>query len=367
MLPRRYSPLGRLNAVCPYYTMFPLEFPFFALRDASPRSCVLDPFCGRGTTLYAARLRGIPSVGVDSNPVATAIASAKLVSITPDEILALCKEILRRPPSIDLPDGDFWTRCFHPDTLVEICILRAFLLHCKSTDASIALRALLLGLLHGPRTKGEPSYLSNQMPRTYATKPDPAVEFWEKRGLRPRRVDTFRLVYRRAQYVFEQLPPFRPGRVVQGDIRTVRIDQRRKFTDVVTSPPYLGMRCYRADQWLRNWFLGGDEYVEYDESGQLGSATRESFVAQLARIWDRVAEMCSIGARLVVRFGALPSQAEDPGALVKESIARATAPWRVVTTRRVPPQPKSKRQANQFGKNLKTALREVDIYAILSM
>src|SRR5258708_15575284 len=108
MLPKRYSPLGCLNAVCPYYTMFPLEFPFWALRNASQGSYVLDPFCGRGTTIYAARLRGIPATGVDSNPVATAIASSKLVSASPHEIVSLCAEIFRRPPnSIDLPDGDF--------------------------------------------------------------------------------------------------------------------------------------------------------------------------------------------------------------------------------------------------------------------
>jgi hypothetical protein len=43
-----------LNAVCPYYTMFPLEFPLGVLtRRSRPKQWVLDPFCGRGTTLLA--------------------------------------------------------------------------------------------------------------------------------------------------------------------------------------------------------------------------------------------------------------------------------------------------------------------------
>src|SRR5215472_11817747 len=112
-LPKRYHPLGRLNAVCPYYTMFPLEFPFRALRDARPKSWVLDPFCGRGTTLYAARLRGLRSVGIDSNPVAVAIAAAKLLHVSTDNVVSLAKRILlhsRR--SIDMPDGDFWRWCY---------------------------------------------------------------------------------------------------------------------------------------------------------------------------------------------------------------------------------------------------------------
>ncbi len=41
---------------------------------------VIDPFCGRGTTNFAARLLEMPSVGVDSSPVAAALAKAKLVS-----------------------------------------------------------------------------------------------------------------------------------------------------------------------------------------------------------------------------------------------------------------------------------------------
>nr|MBP9900761.1 site-specific DNA-methyltransferase [Verrucomicrobiota bacterium] len=42
-----------------YYTMFPLEFPERVLRAAGARELVADPYCGRGTTIYAARLRGL--------------------------------------------------------------------------------------------------------------------------------------------------------------------------------------------------------------------------------------------------------------------------------------------------------------------
>ena len=32
---------------------------------------------------------------------------------------------------------------------------------------------------------------------------------------------------------------------------------------IVTSPPYYGLRTYVSDQWLRNWFLGGADRVDY--------------------------------------------------------------------------------------------------------
>src|SRR4051812_34354595 len=84
-----------LNAICPYFTMFPLEFPFGILkRGARPGEVVLDPFAGRGTTLYAARLLGMPAYGIDSNPVAVAISEAKLANTTPARIVRSARAIL---------------------------------------------------------------------------------------------------------------------------------------------------------------------------------------------------------------------------------------------------------------------------------
>ena len=71
-----------LNRICAYFTMFPLRLPHAILcRRARAGDRVLDPFCGRGTTNYAARLCGLDSVGVDSSAVAAAIAAAKVVSV----------------------------------------------------------------------------------------------------------------------------------------------------------------------------------------------------------------------------------------------------------------------------------------------
>jgi DNA modification methylase len=53
-----------------------LSFPPHLVRDylarfaLTPRHTVLDPFCGTGTVLVECKKRGIPSVGVEANPVA---------------------------------------------------------------------------------------------------------------------------------------------------------------------------------------------------------------------------------------------------------------------------------------------------------
>jgi DNA modification methylase len=49
-----YSKDFAFNAICPYYTMFPLEYPMRIIRKhKSANPVILDPFCGRGTTIYA--------------------------------------------------------------------------------------------------------------------------------------------------------------------------------------------------------------------------------------------------------------------------------------------------------------------------
>src|SRR3954467_9935143 len=97
-----------LNGICPYFTMFPLEFPLRILRRrAAPGEWVLDPFCGRGTTNYAARLLGLPSVGIDSSPVAAALAAAKLPNAGPAEIEAAAAQVLDEVPEPqEVPSGE---------------------------------------------------------------------------------------------------------------------------------------------------------------------------------------------------------------------------------------------------------------------
>jgi site-specific DNA-methyltransferase (cytosine-N4-specific) len=61
----------------PYPARFIPEIPGQALDLLEVDGPVLDPFCGSGTTLAEARHRGLPSVGVDLNPVACLISRVR--------------------------------------------------------------------------------------------------------------------------------------------------------------------------------------------------------------------------------------------------------------------------------------------------
>lgn len=358
--------MANVHTVCPYFTMFPLDFPLGLLgRAGRPSQWVLDPFCGRGTTSFAARLLGLGSFGIDANPVAAAVASAKVPRVSPDGVLAAAARIIGERGHVRVPVGPFWRLAFNRDVLGDLCRLRQSLLRRCSTPERIALRAIILGALHGPRTKGLPSYFSNQAPRTYAPKPEYAVRFWRRRSLTPPRVDALDLLRRRVQLYFTNQPAPGRGEVILGDSRDSRaFRSQRRFDWVITSPPYYGMRTYGPDQWLRMWFLGGPPRVCYDAPPMAVRHTGpETFAGDLRAVWTNCGDVCRPGARLVVRFGAIRDRAVSPLDILRRSLQ--DTPWRTRTIRDAGNASRGKRQAEQFRRVKGSPLDEHDLYAVL--
>jgi hypothetical protein len=205
------------------------------------------------------------------------------------------------------------------------------------------------------------------MPRTYATKPDAAVRFWKKRRLtNPPFIDVLDAISRRARHTFASAPRAVSGEVHLGDARRAHtlLSSKQRFSWIITSPPYFGMRTYRPDQWLRNWFLGGEPRVDYAQDGQLPHHA-DKFAGELALAWRAVARRCMPRARLIVRFGYLPSMPIDPRDILRSSLAQADAGWRVIRWVDAGSSSNGKRQAQQFGRCTDNATCEVDAYARL--
>lgn len=364
----KLHPLVRLNGICPYFTMFPLTFPYKILKRQKKDKIVFDPFCGRGTTNYAARLLGMKTYGIDSNPIAQAVAQAKLLKVAPDAINEKCKHILKNDHTFTIPTGEFWEYAYHPNTLQGICKLREyFLLTNNQDDVDHALKAILLGILHGPIMKTQPSYLSNQMPRTYSTKPNYSVQFWKKRSLQPADIQIIDVVKRKAEYIFNgSLPDKVDGQIFLGDSRKGFTDDSIKFDLIITSPPYYGMSTYEQDQWLRNWFLGGSANVNYSPKSQVKHNSEDIFIQDLAEVWKQSAINCNDNARMVIRFGALPSKSKfSPKEIIKKSIEASNCGWSITTIRSAGIPLEAKRQANQFKTATGKYIEEIDVYATL--
>jgi DNA methylase len=359
-----YQRDNALNAICPYFTMFPLEYPSKVLRKHRfENPVVLDPFCGRGTTLFSARKLQLNAWGVDSSPVAVAIARAKLASCSVEAPLALAKTLIEaiRPKSI--PRSSFFRSAYRLRTLQDLCALREGLLGLSvETDASAVLRAAALGCLHGPLSKylSGAGYFSNQMPRTYASKPHYAVGYWRKHRMTAPKVDVLEVLRRKLSRLvgLSSTSPNSIQQVLTGDSQCPRVFAAlpENASVVVTSPPYYGMRTYVQDQWLRNWFLGGPDHVDYGAGPQLSHGGQATFAKSLGKVWANVGKSSSETLHMYVRFGAIPSASVRVKDLFRASLEESGLQWRVVSVRSADSASLGKRQAEQMKASSQAAV-----------
>jgi len=355
-----------LNSVCPYFTMYPLDFTLRVLASESRKNkWVYDPFCGRGTTNLAARLNGMPSVGIDSSPVATAIAKAKVVEASVKSVVDCATQILSDAGEPeDIPKGQFWKWGYDTTTLYQICQFREELFRdCGSSRRKI-LRAIVLGALHGPRCKTQPSYFSNQCPRTFAPKPAYAVRYWKQRKLKPPKVDVLAIIRKRVERFLAVALPMPEGMVFQRDSRKWADSSfEGLFSWVITSPPYYGMRTYIPDQWLRYWFVGGPSTVDYaSRPKDFQHSSPEDFSRQLRSVWLNAACMSRNDAKLVCRFGGIHDRQQDCIEILKSSFHDSG--WALTTIKNAGSALDGRRQATQFGADQKKHPRkEFDVYA----
>ncbi len=152
------------HSLHPYPAKFIPQIPNALIQElSSVGDTVLDPFCGSGTTLVEALLLKRYAVGIDANPLACLIASAKTTRVTSNELEQL-NQLLERSNEIatqqlyrSLPlfpnlifdtlprsrpnfDGlDFW---FDSYVIDELSVLKALCLALESEAAcQIALTA----------------------------------------------------------------------------------------------------------------------------------------------------------------------------------------------------------------------------------
>lgn len=361
----------RLNAICPYFAMFPLDYPAAVIANSGAKR-ILDPFCGRGTTNMAARLAGIPSVGIDCSPVAHAITEAKMANTSPEAILRELDRILEKNEPEDIPEGEFWGMMYNSEVLSGICTVRESLLDDCTTPERKALRGIVLGALHGPlRVDGTTSYLSNQFPRTYASKPNYSVRFWKSRGLTaPPAVSLKSIVAWRADRYYSGPDACRDSFALCADSTSEKTFDaisdrmgRKRFDTVITSPPYMGMCSYVQDQWLRNWFMGGPAGIDYSKGKQISSLCPDIFIENLRSAWKNCAGLCSKDASLNIRFGRVGSREEDPREIIAESLEDTG--WTDIEISDAGEPRKGFRQCDTFQTN-PSKYCEIDVRAVLT-
>jgi hypothetical protein len=123
------------------------------------------------------------------------------------------------------------------------------------------------------------------------------------------------------------------------------------------------MKTYTSDHWIRLWFLGISSHVDYSSKDHFTHSTIESFCTDLHRVCTIVADISHPSARLIIRFGSIPSNPVDPFYTIKSALCNT--PWRVYKTVNAGTAGEGRRQADSFIDGVSCPLVEYDFWCKL--
>lgn len=213
---------------------------------------------GRGTTLLEAALLGRIPAGNDLNPLSELLVRPRLDP-------PLFDEITERLSSLDLtpdePLNEELLVFYHPDTLAEITGLRAALRN-ASTRVDRWIRMVAINRLTGH----SPGFFSvYTLPPNQAASVTAQRRINAKRGQIPPRRDVRGIILRKSKALLRTLSDAERQTLSKGAEKAILTTGPSRNLSalagesvdlVVTSPPFLNIVDYRADNWLRCWFAG---------------------------------------------------------------------------------------------------------------
>ena len=247
-----------------YRACFKPQLPrFFIDRLTRPGDTVHDPFMGRGTTALEAALLGRVAIGCDINPLSKALVEPRL-----------------QPPLVEavrerLSEVDWTTReefpedlltFYHPDTLREICALKAYLLRRLEAGPLDPVDAWIRMVAVNRLTGHSPGFFS-----VYTLPPNQAVSVTAQKKINadrdqtPSRRSVPTLIVAKSRSLlrdYDESTRLRLDsvagrhRLLTAPAATTPHIESSTVNLVVTSPPFLDVVNYAGDNWLRCWFCG---------------------------------------------------------------------------------------------------------------
>lgn len=236
---------------------------YFIQAYSGPRDMVLDPFCGKGTSVLQAVLSGRRAIGSDVAPDAVACTRAKVTPVTFDEVSEYIDALTYRRYALSTVPAEVKV-FYHPRTLSRLLSVRDQL----QTDSrsgipelerpAIFLLGCLLGILHGHASYS----LSLSCSHVFAMAPNYVRRYAAEHNLeRPERDVRECLRAKSRVLLSDGSVPFGVAEVYESSADKYSFDDGRlgnQVSVIVSSPPYLNAQTYAKDAWLRLWLLGYD-------------------------------------------------------------------------------------------------------------
>jgi hypothetical protein len=237
---------------------------FFIERLSELGDAVYDPFMGRGTTQMEAFLLGRKPLGNDINPLSKVLLAPRLL---PPSI----EDIERRLNEIDLSNAKEQNSdllaFFHADTLKEIIALKEYCLEREKNGTLDAIDAWIRMVAINRLSGHSPGFFSvYTLPPNQAVSVKRQLKINETRDQVPEYKDIQSRIIKKSKSLLKDwngshLNEFTHDLTSQLTNSNAESNSEIESSSaqlVVTSPPFLDVVNYQADNWLRCWFIGVD-------------------------------------------------------------------------------------------------------------
>lgn len=268
----------------PYYATFPVQFAFDVIQKYSKEGdCIIDPFAGRCSSIYAAAVLGREALGVEINPIGYLYGKTKLNPQNKEKVIHRIAEIYEmRNEYKDIINSmpEFYRMCYC-DEVLQFLLAARNMLNWKNNSVDSTVVSFLLNHLHG--SIGEA--LSNQMRNVKSMGMNYSIAWWKKNNMEKAPViNPYEFLVKKIEWRYKKgTPKTTKSRVILGDsTKKLTSDiNNKKYSLLFTSPPYYSLVDYHAEQWLRLWLLGYSENPQVVKGNNTGRFTDKKAYKQL--------------------------------------------------------------------------------------
>lgn len=248
-----------------YKEAFSKQLVDLVLREFNPK-CVLDPFCGSGTTLLACRQSGINSTGLDTNPIALVASRAKTMDYDTKHLSQEIRSVISAKVSMK-ECGNGIKQYFDAKSLGRLVFYRSLANEKYYKDF------FLLALANS-------AYECSKVVRDgYALKQ-------KKKSFIPIKA-SFERNLKLMERDLKRISLSGKSEVIEMDSRDMKLP--RKFDAVITSPPYMGIIDYTKAYAIEN-FVAGKPIIKWIDD--------ENYAKDIEKVFLNLADVCKKDARV---------------------------------------------------------------------